>query len=100
MLWNLARYPNQEQNVVPKLGSCALAVESLQQWQNFSAVGRFTLTVGKISSSGNHITSSGNALAFYSQHMVVYEKKVYHAFGVDTYDASTKDNFNLRAVVL
>nr|GEZ68993.1 hypothetical protein [Tanacetum cinerariifolium] len=60
--------------------------------------------------------------------MVVYEKKVYHAFsinikilendidvfleplvddlhtlletGVDTYDASTKDNFNLRAVVL
>ncbi|GJS92809.1 putative reverse transcriptase domain-containing protein [Tanacetum coccineum] len=30
--------------------------------------GRDTLTVGKISSSGNHITSSGNALAFYSQH--------------------------------
>ncbi|GKB03867.1 hypothetical protein Tco_0832010 [Tanacetum coccineum] len=29
--------------------------------------GRDTLTVGKISSSGNHITSSGNALAFYSQ---------------------------------
>ncbi|GJS55115.1 hypothetical protein Tco_0628477 [Tanacetum coccineum] len=28
---------------------------------------RDTLTVGKISSSGNHITSSGNALAFYSQ---------------------------------
>nr|GEU94990.1 hypothetical protein [Tanacetum cinerariifolium] len=32
--------------------------------------------------------------------MVVYEKKVYHAFGVDTYDVSTKDNFNLRAVML
>ncbi|GJT12127.1 putative transposon, En/Spm-like protein [Tanacetum coccineum] len=32
--------------------------------------------------------------------MVMYEKKVYHAFGVDTYDASTKYNFNLRAVVL
>ncbi|GKF18944.1 hypothetical protein Tco_0063862, partial [Tanacetum coccineum] len=32
--------------------------------------GRDTLTVGKISSSGNHITSSGNALAFYSQHQV------------------------------
>ncbi|GKB53883.1 putative transposase-associated domain-containing protein [Tanacetum coccineum] len=32
--------------------------------------------------------------------MVVYEKKVYHAFGVDTYDVSTKDNFNLRAIVL
>ncbi|GKE81481.1 hypothetical protein Tco_1551481, partial [Tanacetum coccineum] len=29
--------------------------------------GRDTLTVGKISSSGNHITRSGNALAFYSQ---------------------------------
>ncbi|GJT90836.1 hypothetical protein Tco_1079681 [Tanacetum coccineum] len=28
--------------------------------------GRDILTVGKISSSGNHITSSGNALAFYS----------------------------------
>ncbi|GJY19766.1 retrovirus-related pol polyprotein from transposon TNT 1-94 [Tanacetum coccineum] len=32
--------------------------------------------------------------------MVVYEKKVYQPFGVDTYDASTKDNFNLRAIVL
>ncbi|GKF32840.1 hypothetical protein Tco_0102638, partial [Tanacetum coccineum] len=32
--------------------------------------------------------------------MVVYEKKVYQPFGVDTYDASIKDNFNLRAVVL
>ncbi|GKD47067.1 reverse transcriptase domain-containing protein, partial [Tanacetum coccineum] len=31
-------------------------------------IGRDTLIVGKISSSGNHITSSGNALAFYSQH--------------------------------
>ncbi|GKA84216.1 hypothetical protein Tco_0805811, partial [Tanacetum coccineum] len=31
--------------------------------------GRDTLTVGNISSSGNHITSSGNALAFYSQQL-------------------------------
>nr|GFA74329.1 hypothetical protein [Tanacetum cinerariifolium] len=32
--------------------------------------------------------------------MVVYEKKVYHALGVDTYVASTKENFNPHVVVL
>ncbi|GKB20764.1 RNA-directed DNA polymerase, eukaryota, reverse transcriptase zinc-binding domain protein, partial [Tanacetum coccineum] len=39
--------------------------------------GRDTLTVGKISSSGNHITSSGNALAFYSQqNLSIFDTKL------------------------
>ncbi|GJY29592.1 hypothetical protein Tco_0405359 [Tanacetum coccineum] len=65
--------------VVPKLGSYALGYKvivildkhKISSGKSSSSgnlgSGRDTLTVGKISSSGNHITSSGNALTFYSQ---------------------------------
>ncbi|GJR50718.1 hypothetical protein Tco_1401239, partial [Tanacetum coccineum] len=65
--------------VVPKLRSYALGIKFIgypmerdtSSGKSSSSgnlgSGRDTLTVGKISSSGNHITSSGNALAFYSQ---------------------------------
>ncbi|GJR94994.1 hypothetical protein Tco_0267168 [Tanacetum coccineum] len=56
-----------ENDVVPKLGSNALGYK---QWEVFnigsSVVESLQLTMETSSSSGNHVTNSGNALAFYS----------------------------------